>query len=94
MTPDAAPTTDEPARAIDGSTPVGVRIKAHPALCMGFGVCRQWAPEVYTLDDDGVIDFHLLEVPPELAVAARLGAQVCPSGAITVITPLPKEAVR
>jgi ferredoxin len=39
---------------------------------------------VYPLDDEGQIAIHLLEVPPELAEAAWVGAQVCPARAITV----------
>ena len=64
---------------------VGVRIKAHPGLCLGWGECHRWAPEVYPLDADGRIDIHLLDVPAELAEAARWGAAACPEQAITVI---------
>ena len=68
---------------------VGVRVRTHPGLCTGFGNCHRWAPNVYPLDEDGRIDIHLLEVPAELADQARLGAQVCPQVAITVIEPTP-----
>ena len=64
---------------------VGVRVRTHPGLCLGFGNCHRWAPNVYPLDEDGKVDVHLLDVPPELAAEARLGAQVCPELAITVI---------
>lgn len=67
---------------------LGVRVRTHPSLCTGFGNCHRWAPAVYPLDEDGRIDIHLLDVPPELAAAARLGAQVCPVRAITVIEPV------
>lgn len=63
----------------------GLKVRAHPALCEGWGNCHRWAPEVYQLDEDGQIDLHLLHVPPELAEAAWVGAQVCPARAITVI---------
>ena len=65
--------------------PVGVRVRAHPALCEGWGNCHRFAAAVYPLDAEGYLDIHLLEVPAELADAARLGAQVCPAQAITVI---------
>ena len=71
---------------------VGVRVRTHPALCTGFGNCHRWAANVYPLDEDGRVDIHLLEVPAELADEARLGAQVCPAGAITVIEPTPAHA--
>lgn len=63
----------------------GVRVRTHPSLCNGCGNCHRWAPRVYSLDDDGYIGFHLLDVPPELAADARVGAQVCPERAITII---------
>ncbi len=70
----------------------GVRVRTHPALCTGFGNCHRWAPHVYPLDADGRVDIHLLDVPAELAAEARLGAQVCPQLAITIIEPTPRGA--
>ena len=67
------------------STETGVRVRVHPGLCNGVGNCHRWVPEIYPLDADGYIDLHLLDVPAELAAQARLGAQVCPEGAITII---------
>jgi ferredoxin len=69
----------------------GVRVRTHPGLCNGCGNCHRWAPRVYLLDDEGYIGFHMLDVPHELVPDARLGAQVCPEGAITVIEP-PRRA--
>lgn len=63
----------------------GVRIRAHPSLCLGYGNCHRFAPEVYPLDEHGHIDVHLVDVPSELALAAWIGASVCPERAITVI---------
>ncbi len=63
----------------------GVRIRTHPGLCSASGVCHQWARQLYPLDKDGYIDVHMVDVPPELAALARIGAQVCPEGAITII---------
>ena len=73
---DGADGTDEP---------TGVRVRAHPGLCEGWGNCHRWAPEVYPLDEEGQIAIHLLDVPPELARAAWMGADACPARAITVI---------
>lgn len=66
-------------------TATGVRIRAHPGLCEGWGNCHRWGPDVYPLDEDGYIAIHLLEVPPELVRAAWRGADACPAQAITVI---------
>jgi ferredoxin len=62
-----------------------VRIKAHPGLCQGHGLCRRFAPSVYQLDDEGYLDLHLVAIPPHLEADAELGATVCPAGAITVL---------
>ncbi len=63
----------------------GVRVRVHPGLCHGYGNCARFASTVFSLDAEGYIDVHLMDVPPELVAAARLGAGVCPEGAITVI---------
>lgn len=62
----------------------GLRVRVHPGLCEGWGNCHRWAPSIYPLDDEGLIDLHVLEVPAELAVVAWEGAQACPAGVITV----------
>jgi len=62
-----------------------VRIKVHRALCEGHGVCRRFAPTVYQLDDEGYLDLHLVEVPPELERDARFGGMACPALAISII---------
>jgi len=66
-----------------------VRIKAHPGLCVGSGACRQFASRVYQLDDEGYLDLHLLQVPPELESDAALGASACPARAISVLFDVP-----
>jgi ferredoxin len=63
----------------------GVRVRVHPGVCEGWGLCHRFGGHVYPLDEEGYVDLHLLEVPPELAEAARLGASVCPAQAITII---------
>lgn len=70
----------------DRPTPgTSVRVKVHPGLCEGWGNCHRWAPALYELDDKGLIDLHVVDVPPEMAEAAWLGAQACPAGVITVL---------
>ena len=63
----------------------GVRVRVHPGLCEGWGNCHRFAGTVYPLDAEGFVDLHLLEVPPDHANEARLGADACPAGAITII---------
>lgn len=71
-------------REPDGETE-WLLVKAHPGMCEAWGECHRWAPEVYPLDEDGYLDLHLLEVPPELAVAAWRGAKACPIGTISIV---------
>ncbi len=63
----------------------GVRIKVHPGLCEGWGNCHRFGPAVFSLDADGMVDLHVVDVPADLAEEARLGAAACPQHAITVI---------
>lgn len=62
-----------------------VRVKVHAGLCVGWGNCHRFAAAVYSLGEDGCVDFQHLEVPGELAEVARIGASVCPADAIMVI---------
>ena len=78
-----APAASANAGVIDDAD--GVRVRVHPGLCEGWGNCHRFAAAVYPLDAEGFVDLHLLEVPPELTSDARLGADVCPARAITVI---------
>ena len=78
-------TAPGPATAVAEGVPVGVRVRVHPGLCEGWGNSHRFAPAVYHLDTEGYIDAHLLEVPGDLADTARIGAEVCPARAITVI---------
>lgn len=71
-------------RRPDGKTE-SLLVRAYPGLCEAWGNCHRWAPEVYALDENGKIDMHLLEVPPELAKSAWLGAQACPAGVIQIV---------
>ena len=62
-----------------------MRLKVHPGVCEGHGVCRRFAPDVYELDDEGYLGLRLLQVPPDLEEHARFGAEACPARAITLI---------
>jgi len=74
---------DDVNRRPDGVTE-SLLVRVHPGLCEGWGNCHRWAPEVYPLDDEGLIDVHVVEVPPEHAIGAWMGAQACPAGVVTV----------
>lgn len=69
----------------------GVRVRVHPGLCEGWGNCHRFGPGVFSLDAEGMVDVHLLDVPAELADEARFGAASCPNHAITVIELHPED---
>ncbi|MEZ5322280.1 MAG: ferredoxin [Microthrixaceae bacterium] len=81
--------------AVTARKPDGVSesllVKAHPGLCEGWGNCHRWAPDVYPLDSEGIIDVHMLEVPPDRAVDAWNAAMACPAGVISIVDVVRRE---
>jgi ferredoxin len=49
---------------------------------VGSGQCELLAPEVFEVDDDGVV--HLLQAEPDDEDAVRQAAQLCPTGALSL----------
>ena len=84
MTPSAGAV--EPSGSRDSGEGAGVRMRVHPGVCEGWGLCHRFGGMMFELDADGFLDLHLVEVPPELAEAARIGASVCPAQAISIIS--------
>jgi len=64
-----------------------MKVIVDPQLCSGHGRCWTYAPEIYTLDDNGynAVTGVPIEVPEDLEEAARLGARTCPERAITIV---------
>lgn len=64
-----------------------MKVKIDGELCTGHGRCFAVARRVYKLDDNGynVQRGQVIEIPPGLEVAARLGVDRCPERAIAVI---------
>ncbi|MEA3178808.1 MAG: ferredoxin [Gammaproteobacteria bacterium] len=62
----------------------GLRVIANRGACCGYGVCSEICPEVFALDDNGVVIVKTESVPPGLENKAREGAQACPQSALTV----------
>ena len=61
-----------------------MRIAVNESACEGHGLCAQAAPEVYEVDDEGVVQLLTSEPTGALLDAAEAGARVCPVAAITV----------
>ncbi|MGY3555462.1 ferredoxin [Williamsia sp. R60] len=61
-----------------------MKVTINTSQCAGHARCNAIAPDVYELDDGGYVLPFDGEVPAELEVSARKGAEVCPERAITV----------
>ena len=57
------------------------RVVVDREVCMGAGVCELEAPEVFELDDDGVLQVHQPADPASVETAVR----ACPTGALRLI---------
>jgi ferredoxin len=64
-----------------------IRLAVSEQLCSGQGRCYTVSPDVFHSDDDGFCAERgtELRVGSELEQQARLGADSCPEGAITVV---------
>jgi len=61
-----------------------MKIRVDRRLCAGHALCAARAPGLYTLDDEGFCSADGVAVAPHQIELARLGAQHCPEGAITL----------
>ena len=50
------------------------QVIADRSRCCGYGLCAAVCPEIYKLDDDGIVYLTIDRVPPELEEGAREGA--------------------
>lgn len=61
------------------------RAVADRGRCCGYGLCAAICPEVYKLDDNGLVYFDDDRIAPELEEAAREGAAACPAEALWLV---------
>lgn len=64
--------------------PVAMRAVADRGACCAYGVCAEICPEVWLLDDAGLIAVDNAPIPAELVEKAIEGAEACPANAISV----------
>ena len=62
-----------------------MRIDADLARCEGHGLCSDTAPEVFDLDEEGLVRVLVTDVPADLRRKAELGARVCPVAALKTV---------
>lgn len=61
-----------------------LRVIARRSACCGYGVCAEICPEIYQLDDNGIVSLVVDIVPPGLEEKAREAAAACPQNALEV----------
>ena len=61
-----------------------MRVRVDLAKCVGHGRCYVLGPEVFEEDDRGYCVIPSAELPAELQVQAKLGAENCPEHAISI----------
>lgn len=61
-----------------------MHVHVNLAACEGHGLCQQAAPEVYELDEDGIVRVRQTEIEESLQAKAEAGARVCPVAALSV----------
>ena len=62
-----------------------MRVTVDKTLCTGHARCHAFGPDVYPLDEMGVVAIDSADIAPELEQQAREGAKNCPEGAIAVV---------
>lgn len=67
--------------------PMLLRITVDRSRCCGYGLCAQICPEVYKLDENGLVYVESDTVPAGLEEEAREGALACPAEALVVKEP-------
>lgn len=60
-----------------------MRVRVDAARCEGNAICLALAPEVFDLDDDGLVVLRTDEVGPEAERRVRSAVDACPRAVIS-----------
>lgn len=52
--------------------------------CIGCGLCESICPEVFQLNDEGISEVIVDEIPQDLIESAKEAEAQCPTAAITI----------
>lgn len=66
-----------------GSSPT-LRVIVDRSRCCGYGLCAQLCPEVYKLDENGLVFVDAETIPVGLEEEAKEGAAACPAEALVI----------
>jgi len=61
-----------------------VRVVADLSTCLGNARCVATAPEVFDVDDDGVVVVLDATPSPDLAAKVDLAVRSCPTGSLSI----------
>ncbi|MBR9909337.1 MAG: ferredoxin [Gammaproteobacteria bacterium] len=70
----------------DNNTAKTHKVYADIDLCCGYGVCNQICPEIYHLNEDGIVELATDTVPEELLESATEGAACCPAQVLKIVS--------
>lgn len=62
-----------------------LKVEVDKMACCAYGLCAEICPDVYKLDDNGIVFVESDIVPDGMEELAREGADACPQMAIKVI---------
>lgn len=66
-----------------GKSPT-LRVIVDRSRCCGYGLCAQLCPEVYKLDENGLVFVESETIPGGLEEEAKEGAAACPAEALVI----------
>jgi ferredoxin len=61
-----------------------LRVIVDRSRCCGYGLCAQLCPEVYKLDENGLVFVDTEIIPGGLEEEAKEGAAACPAEALVI----------
>lgn len=59
-----------------------MKIDVDRSLCTGIGMCESYAPELFEIDDDGVLMLLSEEVSGDAVRDVEVAVQACPTAAL------------
>ena len=62
-----------------------LKVVINKPACCGYGVCADICPDVYKLDENGIVYVDNEIVPAGMGDLAREGADACPQSAIKLV---------
>ena len=69
---------------MSSGTKIQFRVVADRSRCCGYGLCAALCPQVYKIDDEGLVYLDSEFVPEGLENEAKEGAAACPAEALLV----------